>query len=58
MIKDGRIWFISGTTIHSRYYSRFIALHIKADVLGTPVPVYRDIPGVVPKIDEMGEYKN
>ncbi|PYI00380.1 flavin-containing monooxygenase [Aspergillus sclerotiicarbonarius CBS 121057] len=57
----GHIWFISGTTTHSRYYSRFIALHIKADVMGTPVPVYRDTPGDgVSKVVEMGkdEYKN
>ncbi|RAK97273.1 flavin-containing monooxygenase [Aspergillus ibericus CBS 121593] len=41
----GHIWFISGTTTHSRYYSRFIALLVKADVMGCPVPVYRDTPG-------------
>ncbi|PWY78038.1 flavin-containing monooxygenase [Aspergillus sclerotioniger CBS 115572] len=55
----GHIWFISGTTTHSRYYSRFIALHIKADVLGTPVPVYRDTPrDEIPRVVENGEYTN
>ncbi|GKZ31286.1 hypothetical protein AbraIFM66950_011645 [Aspergillus brasiliensis] len=41
----GHIWFISGTTTHSRYYSRFMALLIKAHVMGVPVEVYRDMPG-------------
>ncbi|GLA24772.1 flavin-containing monooxygenase [Aspergillus phoenicis ATCC 13157] len=44
----GHIWFISGTTTHSRYFSRFIALLIKADIMGVPVEVYR----VKPDTDE------
>ncbi|GAT20849.1 flavin-containing monooxygenase [Aspergillus luchuensis] len=40
----GHIWFISGTTTHSRYFSRFIALLIKADIMGVPIEVYRGIP--------------
>lgn len=25
---------------HSRYYSRFLALQIKAQIMGSPLPVY------------------
>ncbi|RYO85582.1 hypothetical protein DL763_007048 [Monosporascus cannonballus] len=34
------LWYIGGGMGHSRYYSRFLALQIKADVMGTPFPVY------------------
>ncbi|KAJ4318836.1 hypothetical protein N0V84_006649 [Fusarium piperis] len=34
------MWYLGGTLGHARYYSRFIALSIKADALGTPLPVY------------------
>ncbi|KAF5636969.1 dimethylaniline monooxygenase (n-oxide forming) [Fusarium tjaetaba] len=36
------IWYIGGALGHARYYSRFIALSIKADAIGQPLPVYRD----------------
>ncbi|KAH8665515.1 dimethylaniline monooxygenase (N-oxide forming) [Ilyonectria robusta] len=36
------LWYIGGALGHARYYSRFIALSIKADDIGTPLPVYHD----------------
>ncbi|KAH6970729.1 hypothetical protein BKA56DRAFT_622399 [Ilyonectria sp. MPI-CAGE-AT-0026] len=36
------LWNIGGALGHARYYSRFIALSIKADDNGTPLPVYHD----------------
>ncbi|KAF5706030.1 dimethylaniline monooxygenase (n-oxide forming) [Fusarium mundagurra] len=36
------LWYIGGALGHARYYSRFIALSIKADTVGQPLPVYRE----------------
>ncbi|KAL9560680.1 hypothetical protein ACKAV7_015171 [Fusarium commune] len=36
------LWYIGGSLGTARYFSRFIALSIKADVLGQPLPVYRE----------------
>jgi hypothetical protein len=36
------IYYLGGALGHARYYSRFIALSIKAESLGTPLPVYRE----------------
>ncbi|PYH87872.1 hypothetical protein BO71DRAFT_436300 [Aspergillus ellipticus CBS 707.79] len=38
------IWFLSGTSGHSRYFSRFIALLVKADLDGQGGPAYRENP--------------
>jgi len=34
------LWYMGGTIGHSRYFSRFVALQIKADRLGTPLSIY------------------
>ncbi|KAK5192411.1 hypothetical protein LTR99_010461 [Exophiala xenobiotica] len=34
------LFYMGGTIGHSRYFSRFPALQIKADLMGTPLPVY------------------
>jgi hypothetical protein len=36
------LWYLGGALGHARYYSRYIALSIKAHELGTPIPVYTD----------------
>lgn len=35
------MWYIGGALGHARYYSRYIALSIKADTLHTPLPIYK-----------------
>ena len=35
------IWYTGGGVTFARFYSRFLALQIKADVAGTPLPVYK-----------------
>ncbi|KAF2228902.1 flavin-containing monooxygenase [Viridothelium virens] len=37
-------WYHGGTIGQARFFSRFIALQIKAKLLGTPLPVYKDTP--------------
>lgn len=37
---DPGMWCIGGTIPGSRYYSRHVALQIKAQVMGSPLPVY------------------
>ncbi|KAI9659393.1 MAG: hypothetical protein M1821_001651 [Bathelium mastoideum] len=37
-------WYHGGTIGQSRYFSRFIALQIKAKLLGSPLHVYKDTP--------------
>jgi hypothetical protein len=34
------LWYVGGTIGHARYYSRFVALQIKAELEGKPLPVY------------------
>ena len=41
------IWYTGGGVTHARFYSRFVALQIKADVEGTPLPVYKRKAAVV-----------
>jgi hypothetical protein len=41
---DPGIWSIGGAIGHARYYSRFIALQIKAALLGSPLEVYDKTP--------------
>ncbi|KAL5611266.1 hypothetical protein FOBRF1_007383 [Fusarium oxysporum] len=36
------IWYIGAALGHARYFSRFIALSIKADDIGEPIPIYQD----------------
>ncbi|KAG0645380.1 Flavin-containing monooxygenase YUCCA3 [Hyphodiscus hymeniophilus] len=38
------IWYNGGTIVNARYYSRFIALQIKADLEGMPLPLYKKTP--------------
>lgn len=37
---DPGLWCIGGSLGQARYMSRFIALQIKAAVMGTPLPIY------------------
>lgn len=41
---DPALWYHGGTQGQARYYSRFVALAIKASLLGTPLPIYRKTP--------------
>ncbi|KIW87265.1 uncharacterized protein Z519_12168 [Cladophialophora bantiana CBS 173.52] len=41
-VQQRGLWYIGGALGHARWYSRFLALSIKADQLGTPLPVYED----------------
>lgn len=41
-----RIWYAGHGYAHARFYSRFVALHIKADVEGRPMEMYMDDVGV------------
>ena len=41
---DPALWYFGGTQGQARYYSRFVALQIKAALLGTPLTVYRKTP--------------
>ena len=41
---DPAMWYHGGTLGLARYYSRFIALQIKAKMLGTPLVVYDKTP--------------
>ncbi len=34
------LWYIGGTIGHARYFSRHVALQIKAEAMGVPLPVY------------------
>lgn len=36
------MWYMGGALGHARYFSRYIALSIKADDMGQPLPVYED----------------
>ncbi|KAJ5154649.1 Flavin-containing monooxygenase [Penicillium coprophilum] len=36
------LWYIGGPCSHARYYSRFIALQLKALLTGEPLPIYWD----------------
>ncbi|KAL6822016.1 hypothetical protein J3E69DRAFT_357103 [Trichoderma sp. SZMC 28015] len=42
VLQQPGMWYLGGALGHARYYSRFIALSIKADQLGIPFPVYVD----------------
>ncbi|OQV11152.1 hypothetical protein CLAIMM_15036 [Cladophialophora immunda] len=35
------LWYMGGTVGHARYYSRFVALQIKASLMGNPLPQYK-----------------
>ncbi|KAK4945320.1 hypothetical protein LTR10_015479 [Elasticomyces elasticus] len=43
------IWYLGGAIGHARYYSRFIALSIKADTTGQPLPVYLENQATLPE---------
>ena len=40
VVTDPNLWYMGGTIGHAKHYSRYIALQIKADLLGTPFEVY------------------
>lgn len=37
---DPHMFYIGGTLGHARYFSRFLAIQIKADLMGVPLEVY------------------
>lgn len=37
---DPAMWYHGGDQAQARYFSRFIAISIKASVMGLPLPVY------------------
>jgi len=37
---DPGLWYMGGTIGHARYFSRHVALQIKAELMGMPLPVY------------------
>jgi hypothetical protein len=39
---DSRIWYTGYSFAHARFYSRFIALQVKADVSGRPFDAYNE----------------
>ncbi|EER24455.1 Flavin-binding monooxygenase-like family protein [Coccidioides posadasii C735 delta SOWgp] len=39
------LWYTGGTLGHSRFFSRFLGLQIRAALDGTPLPVYEKLPG-------------
>lgn len=39
-LTDPALWYMGGTLGHARYFSRYVALQIKAQLMGTPLPVY------------------
>lgn len=43
-VSDPRIWYTGQGFDYSRYYSRFVAMRIKADVDGVPIKPYLDTP--------------
>ncbi|KPM39840.1 hypothetical protein AK830_g6729 [Neonectria ditissima] len=45
-------WYHGGAVGQARYMSRFIALQIKAKLLGTPLPVYKSTP---PRVFSVGK---
>ncbi|KIX99768.1 uncharacterized protein Z520_04404 [Fonsecaea multimorphosa CBS 102226] len=38
------LWYMGGGCGHARYFSRFVALQILADVQGKPLKIYKDTP--------------
>ncbi|EEP75592.1 predicted protein [Uncinocarpus reesii 1704] len=39
------LWYMGGTLGHTRFFSRFVGLQIKAALDGTALPIYKKIPG-------------
>ena len=45
LLTDPGIWYTGGAIGQTRYFSRFLALQIKADVEGMPFQPYKKTPG-------------
>lgn len=43
-IADPRLWYMGGGSGHARYFSRFVALQVKAALEGKPLRIYNDTP--------------
>ena len=41
---DPAFWYAGGAVGPARYMSRFVAMQIKAKMLGKPLPIYTDTP--------------
>ena len=41
---DPGIWYTGGGVTYARFYSRFVALQIKADTAGVPLKLYKKKP--------------
>jgi hypothetical protein len=37
---DPGLWYMGGTIGYCRYFSRHVALQIKAHLMGSPLPIY------------------
>lgn len=42
---DPGLWYAGGSLAHARFLSRYIALQVKADLIGTPLSVYQKTTG-------------
>lgn len=41
---DPALWYMGGSVAQARYMSRFVALQVHADLVGTPLEIYRATP--------------
>ncbi|EGC41655.1 flavin-containing monooxygenase [Histoplasma capsulatum var. duboisii H88] len=53
-----RLWYMGGPFGHSRFFSRFVSLQIKAELAGTPLAVYRRTPNNEGSVKETSTVKN
>lgn len=44
---DPGLWYMGGGCGHARYFSRFVALQILADVEGKTLKIYKETPSAV-----------
>ncbi|QGI77016.1 hypothetical protein CEK25_003745 [Fusarium fujikuroi] len=60
--KQPGMWYMGGALGHARYFSHYIALSIKADDMGQPLPVYEDgvfkLDGLNARVFENGDRGN
>jgi hypothetical protein len=40
MCVDPNIWYTGGNVLYMRYFAKFLAMSLAADVKGCPLPVY------------------
>ena len=37
---DPNVWYTGGNVLYMRYFAKFLAMFLAADIKGTPLPVY------------------